>query len=142
MSQPSQFKITWKPRDAPLLPVAVAAKGETSLRLARRLLQLTDEYLSRLEGVAGKRLIVIQGPTELLPWVDGVQYLGVDGSAPSMLFPTNYEASLPPELLASALARTAGQGVIAVLPNPLLLVPMREARPVARETLTAWLEQP
>lgn len=138
----SRFPIIWKPRDIPLPPVAVAARGEPALRLARRLLQFDDESLARFEGVSGQLLIVTRGPADLLPWVDGVQYLGIDPLAPSMLFPTNYEPSLPQELVAKAFAKVAGHGSMAVLPNPLLLIPMGEARPVSHHTLNEWLEQP
>jgi hypothetical protein len=142
MPQLSQFRIRWTPRDCPLMPVAVGGQGETSLRLARRLLQLEDEFLGQLEGVAGRQVIVVQGRSDLLPWVDGVQYLGVDSVAPSVLFPTNYQPSLPQELLANALkAKLHAVGSIAVLPDPLLLVPMRNAKPVSRRTLARWLEQ-
>jgi hypothetical protein len=142
MPQLSQFKIRWIPRDCPLMPVAVAGHGETSLRLARRLLQLDDESLGQLEGVAGRQVIVVQGQSDLLPWVDGVQYLGVDSNASSVLFPSNYQPSLPQELLASALrARLHATGLIAVLPNPLIVIPMRNAKPVSRRTLTLWMEQ-
>lgn len=142
MPQLSQFKIRWTPRDCPLMPVAVAGQGETSLRLARRLLQLDDESLGQLEGVAGRQVIVVQGRSDLLPWVDGVQYLGVDSVAPSVLFPTNYQPSLPQELLASALrVKLHAAGLVAVLLDPLLLVPMRNAKPVSRRTLDRWLEQ-
>lgn len=142
MPQPSQFKIRWTPRDSPLTPMAVAGQGEISLRLARRLLQLDDESLGQLEGVAGRQVIVVQGRSDLLPWVNGVQYLGIDSVAPSVLFPTNYQPSLPQELLARALrVKLHAAGLIAMLRDPLLLVPMRDAKPVSRQTLTRWLEQ-
>lgn len=135
-----QFEISWRPRQNPLLPVAVAARGDAALRLARRLLLLDDESLARLEGVAGDELIVIRGAEEDLPWVEGVQYLGVDSEAPALLLPTNYEASWPQPLLARALAaRVEESGAIAVLPQPPLLVPMVSARPVSRRQLTEWI---
>ena len=138
-----QFKITWQPREFSLLPAAVAARGEASLRLGRRLLQLSDESLGQLQGVAGKELIIVQGAAELLPWVDGVQYLGIDSGAPSLLLPTNYQPGLPANLVERALAaRSQLPGMIAVLPHPLLLASMRDARPIVRATLSGWLEQP
>lgn len=133
--------LTWSPRDCALSPVAVAGRGEVSVRLAQRLLQMDDESLAQLEGVAGKQLIVVQGKSDLLPWVEGVQYLGVDPGTPSVLFPTNYQPSLPPELLAGALrAKTGTQELIALLLQPLLAVQMGNARPVSRMTLASWLE--
>jgi len=124
-----------------LSPLAVAGQGEVSLRLGRRLLQMDDETLGQLHGVAGKQLIVVQGKSDLLPWAEGVQYLGVDPSTPSVLFPTNCQPSLPPELLAGALrAKTGTQELIALLLQPMLVVPMGSARPVSRTTLASWLE--
>ncbi|HLJ88454.1 MAG TPA: hypothetical protein VKZ53_16660 [Candidatus Angelobacter sp.] len=147
MPQPHQLELTWCPREIPLLPVAVAARGEASLRLANRLLQFDNDHLSRLEGIAGARLLAVMGVAESLPWVDGVQYLGVDSEAPTLLLPTTYRPSLPVELVARALQgrlRQAGStatGTIVVLPAPLLLVSMQKARPISRATLASWLER-
>ena len=136
----NEFTINWIARDTPLLPTAVAAYGPASLRLARRLLQLPDESLSQLEGVAGQQLILVQGSEQQLPWVDGVQYLGVDPAAPFLLLPTNYRPSLPEAFVQKALLKKAeSSGRIAVLPSPLLLVPLQAARPVFRSVLAAWM---
>lgn len=142
MSALNQFRITWQPREFPLTPVAVAAQGEVSRKLAHRLLSMGDEALTRFEGVAAPRLIMLRGPTELLPWVDGVQYFGVDSAAPSLLLPSTYVFTLPVALVEKALMlKSTLTGTLAVLPDPLSLVPMRSARPVSRQTLASWLEQ-
>ena len=136
----NEFKIHWIARDTPLLPTAAAAHGPASVRLAHRLLQFSDESLSQLEGVAGQQLILVQGSEQQLPWVDGVQYLGVDPGAPFLLLPTNYRPSLPESFVQRALLKKTGSsGRIAVLPSPLLLVPLHAARPVSRSVLAAWL---
>jgi hypothetical protein len=141
MARAGQFEITWSPRQYALPPVAAAGRGEASLRLAQRLLQMDDDALGQLQGVAGTQLIVVQGRSDLLPWVRGVQYLGVDPSAPSVLFPTNYQPSFPAEVLAGALrVKRGAKELIALLPRPLLMVPLGSARPVSRVTLAAWLE--
>jgi hypothetical protein len=143
MSSSVQFQITWVPREESLVPVAVAAQGESARRLAARLLQLDDEVLAQLEGVAGKGLIVVQGKTDSLPWVDGVQYLGASSSTPSLLLPTNYAPALPEILVERALlARSGTTGNIAILPHPLTIVPLNLARPISRQILSAWLERP
>jgi MoxR-vWA-beta-propeller ternary system protein len=142
MSSSAQFQITWLPREQPLVPVAVAAQGESARRLAERLLQLDDDALAHLEGVAGKDLIVVQGRTESLPWVDGVQYLGASSSTPSLLLPTNYAPALPEILVERALlARASTTGNVAILPDPLTIVPLNMARPISRPTLAVWLER-
>ena len=143
MPELAQVKLEWQPREAPLLPVAVAGQGDTSRRLARRLLQLDDETLSQLEGVAGNNLIVVRGPAELLPWVEGVQYLGTSSSSSLVLWPTTYCPTLPEPLVAAALSAKAEQpGMLAVLLQPLVLAPMRDARAISRAILAAWLERP
>jgi len=43
--------VTWSPREPPLSPVAVAAQGVAAWRLARRVLEYSDEQLARLTGV-------------------------------------------------------------------------------------------
>jgi len=137
----ASFEVTWKPREIALTPVAVAARGEAARRLAHRLLRSNDEALEQLQGVAGKDLIVIQGKEELLPWVEGAEYLGSDSQARGLLLPTIYEPDLPLALVTRALqSRLRVAGISAVLVNPLILVPLREARPVHRASLSAWLE--
>jgi hypothetical protein len=143
MTTAASFEITWKPREIALAPMAVAARGEASRRLARRLLQFDSESLERLRGVAGKDLILIEARESLLPWVEGAEYLGSDPQAPGLLLPTTYEPDWPLALVARALqSRLGPTGISAVLIHPLLLVPLREARPVDRATLSAWLERP
>src|SRR5258708_28670580 len=91
-----QFEISWTPRQTPLLPVAVAARGDAALRLARRLLLLDGQSLTRLKGVAGDGLILIKGAEGDLPRVEGVPSLGIASQAPALLLPSTYQSSCPP----------------------------------------------
>ncbi len=134
------IKIRWLPRREPLAPVAAAARGAAAKQLARRLLEEDDECLAEVRGVGGEGLLVILGASERLPWVEGVTYLGRDGQAPALLLPTALEPSAPAALLERAFAaRFPGLMPCAVLTGPATLVPVAEARPVARETLLKWL---
>ncbi len=142
-SNSQEFAVEWTPRSIPLHPAGVAARGEASLRLARRLLQLDDETLALFQGLAGAKTLIVMAPEELLPWVDGVQYLGVDAAVPSLLSPSNYQPSVPLALLATSLAtRSKTEGRLAVLPYPLpgLVVAMHSAKSIHRQSLTQWLE--
>jgi MoxR-vWA-beta-propeller ternary system domain bpX5 len=135
------IQVTWHSRLAPLSPVAVAAQGNAATALALRLLKESDDVLIRFKGVGGRGLLVIQGPEELLPWVDRVVYLGRDHLAPSLLLPTNLEPSVPLSLLERSLTeRYADAAPCALLLDPLSIVPMTEARPIARKSLIKWLE--
>ncbi len=154
--------VHWQPRRKPLAPLAVAARGAAALRLAKRLLA-DNEPLERFDGVAGRELLVLQvnaapidspQPSTLngnallknagvvLPWVDGVQYLGKDPAAPALLLPTNYGPVIPEEILQRVfLPRGAHIQKLAILVRPDILVPMDRARPVSRAVLLEWLER-
>ena len=129
-------------RAEPLRASAAVAEGEAAGRLARRLLALPDAALARLAGVAGEDLLVILGVEDELPWVDGIRYLGRDPDAPTLLLPTVRTTALPLPLVERALAAAAPAGAapLAMLTDPLRLVPVGGARPVQRSRLLAWLE--
>ncbi len=125
----------------PLPALAVAGVGAVALALARRALAADDARLGAWSGVAGSDLLVLLGEAHSLPWVDGAVYLGRDGAAPSLLLPCALAPEVAPALLERALVAHASDGApLAVLPRSGFLVPVGAARPVARETLAAWLK--
>lgn len=135
------IQVTWHSRLAPLSPLAVAAQGNVATSLAHRLLKESDDVLTRFKGVSGDGLLVILGPEELLPWVDRVIYLGRDHLAPSLLLPTNLEPSVPLSLFERSLTERYSDVIpCALLLDPLSIVPLTEARPIARKSLIKWLE--
>lgn len=130
----------WRPRFTPLVSVGVAARGAAATSLAHRLLRDPDS-LSHYKGVSAPGLLIILGEEKQLPWVDGVVYLGHDSQAPSLLFPTNLEPSVPAALLQRTLAVVHDQsGPCALLLDPPSIVPLSEARTIARASLIKWLE--
>jgi hypothetical protein len=129
----------WGPRAEPLAPAAVVGLGPVAARLGRRLLALGPEQRAPLEAVAGAELLVVLGPREALPWVDGVRYLGRSPEAPGALLPTSLAPDLPEALLVRALGRRC-PAPFAVLVDPDRLVPLVEARRVDPDRLAAWLE--
>ena len=134
------IEVEWRPRREPLAPIGAAARGPAAARLAQRLLDEDDDVLAELKGVGGRGVLVILGAAERLPWVEGITYLGRDEQAPALLMPTALEPSAPSPLLARAFAaRFPGLLPCAVLTGPAALVPVAEARAVARETLLKWL---
>jgi hypothetical protein len=134
------IEVTWHPRQSPLVPAGVAARGSAATKLAYRLLQEPD-VLGKFKGVSASGLLVILGDEKLLPWVDQVCYLGRDPQSPSLLLPTNLEPSVPAALLERSITTTHGPvAPCALLLDPPAIVPLSEARTVARESLIKWLE--
>lgn len=110
------------------------------MSLARRLLRDPDS-LSQYRGVGAPGLLVVLGEEDQLPWVDGVVYLGRDSQSPSLLFPTNLEPSVPAALLERSLAAVHNHtGAVALLLDPPSIIPLSEARTIARTSLIKWLE--
>ena len=134
------IRVTWQLRDAPLGASAVAGFGRVALALGRRLLDLGEESLARLKGVAGSELLILTGEQESLPWVDGVLYLGRDPAAPSLLIPTTVKPGIPIALLERVLLkRFEHKSPLAVLPDLQLVAPLDVARELARESLRVWV---
>jgi hypothetical protein len=131
--------VTWRPRFTPLVPVGVAARGTAATSLAHRLLRDSDS-LSHYKAVGAPGLLVVLGEEKRLPWVDGVVYLGHDPESPSLLLPTNIEPSVPSALIERSLAVVHKQrGPCALLLDPPSIVPLSEARTLARASLIKWL---
>jgi len=131
----------WQPRNLPLAPTAVAARGDASHAMARRLLARSDADLAALRGVTGEETLLVLGPEDKLPWVDGALYLGRDPQAPSLLLPTYLEPSLSAALLERALlAAFPAHPPLALLPSEGTLLSANAARPILRSLLLAWLE--
>ncbi len=138
----ARIPVRWGPRADPLEPLAVAGEGPVALALARRVLSEPDTRLSTWSGVAGTGLLILLGPSDSLPWVDGAVYLGRDSAAPSLLMPCALAPDVAASMLERALLARVGTGgtPVAVLPASGHLVSVGAARPVSRVTLTAWLE--
>ena len=134
-------RIEFRQREEPLNPVAVCAMGATVPALATRLLELSDDVLAKFSGVATDGAVIVLGPSEALPWVDGALYLGASGA---LLWPTWSEPSVHPLLLERALRRQfveLAAGPLALLFREFTeaprVVPLSNARPLSRERLAA-----
>ncbi|HEX9996274.1 MAG TPA: hypothetical protein VGB45_03960 [Abditibacterium sp.] len=136
---------TWKSRPIPLSPLAVIARGAGALQLARRIVDRSDEELKTLRGVSSlssqSPIIAILGEFETLPWADEAIYLGRDAS-PSLLLPTHLAPPFAPELLERALRKQfpLHSAPLAVMPMWDLVVPLRDALPLRRDSVEKWLQ--
>ncbi|MGH9765339.1 MAG: hypothetical protein ACREDR_09505 [Blastocatellia bacterium] len=138
------MRIAWEARATPLVPAGAWALGAAAENLARRLLALDDQHFASLAGLArieDRGLLIILGEEAFLPWVDGICYLGRDEQAPSLLLPTNFVPTAPLPLLERALLQRAsaskGNPPLVVIPDPPSICWAGNARPFAREVLSA-----
>ena len=130
--------VAWRERATPLAAAAVLGLGPVAVMLGARLERASDEELARFEGASGREALLVLGPADRLPWVDGVMYLGRDAQAPSLLLPTALEPSVHPTLLEAAVARQfAGPGLVAVVVDPPRLVRVEAPRALDRRRLAA-----
>lgn len=134
------MNVRWLARERPLPIEGAIATADVAARLARRLLALDDESLARLRGVASPDLIAILGAPDDLPWVDGIVYLGRDEAAPQLYLPTARATTLPPALVARAIARRDPNlpPPFALLDTPRLIVSLAPASAIDRRRLEAW----
>ena len=96
--------------------------------------------LAKWKGVTTPDTLLLLGEADLLPWVDGVGYLGADASAPHLLLPTNRQPSVPLDLFEQALLRLSPYPPpLAIIPERNLAVSVANARELAWDNLNLWL---
>jgi hypothetical protein len=134
-----RLPVAFHPRAAPLAPLGATARGPAARALAERLLARDDDALAALSGVASPDRLIVLGPADALPWVDGVVYLGRDPQAPALLLPTALAPDAPPALLERAVLARVSAAPVAVLADPPALASLAAARPLDRARLCAWL---
>ena len=135
---PPTLSWDWIPREPPLPPVALYAEGEAAVRLARRLLA---DLPAGLSGVSAPDTLLLTGPADALPWVEGVRYLGRPPDAPALRLPTTRRPTIPEDLLQRALLKQhrATEIPLAVLEQRVL--PLGSALPLQAPLLAAWLDR-
>lgn len=137
---PEPLPLDWPLRPVPLAPALAVARGASARRLLRRLRALPDAELGRLEGGVAPGLVVLRGGPAELPWVDGIAYLGREEAATGLFVPTTRQPSAPAALAEAALRARADlpAGPVAVLLDPLTVVPLGALRRLDRALVEEW----
>ena len=132
------LEIKWQNRLDALEPLAVIAFDRAAIRLREKLLSLEDEKLSILQGIFAENLLFVAGANDILPWVDGVIYLGKNPNALSIYLPTNLRPEMPLDLFEKSLLRNfADQKPFAVVGKK--IIPVGKMRPISRQILSEIL---
>ena len=111
----SWASLGWRPRIEPLAIEGLAARGAAGHLLARRLLERGSQR--ELSGVKANDCLIVLGPAEHLPWVDGAVYLGREDPLHLLYLPTHLAPSLPVSWLTQGLRAQLPRGPWALLPD-------------------------
>ena len=130
--------LDWHARTSSLTPAGIVASGMTARALLTLLLQRSAEQLQPLSLVATRDLLVILGPNDALPWVDGVRYCAPDAGAPELWLPTHIVPHLPLDLVQSALLCRADSRPVLLWNAPEQILPLSNAAAVD-SALLSWL---
>jgi MoxR-vWA-beta-propeller ternary system domain bpX5 len=135
-----KISIEWRPREPPLIPCAVAGRGQTAVALARRAAASTET--KGLWCIAAGEWLLLSGAPNELPWADGAFYLGRDPHAPNLLLPTVRMPTVPVDLLARALSRRFPEIhepiAVLALSNSVEVIPCGDAHVASSHDLNSW----
>jgi hypothetical protein len=110
----------------------LACDGVVEALLAR--LRRSDAAtLAMLRGVFTPTLAVVLGPTDALPWVDGLRYLTRAAGEPNLLLPTDVQMNVAPRVVLRAfLGRPeAPRPPVVLVPERRWFVSIAESRSLA-----------
>lgn len=143
MTPPDGLSVGWQPRDVPLLPRGVVARGPAAVSLARRVLHAACPW----RGLVGDRLVLVCADgsdpapdSGELPWVDGAVYVAPIPEAPSLWGDTRLAPDLPGPLVARAVGRVRPGAVLWLL-DPPALVPLGALDRMDPGRLSAWVAE-
>lgn len=135
--------LRWTPHPEPLSMSGIAASGGVRGVLVaaclRRLDRLGVDEDPELIGVASESTVVVLGPVDCLPWVDGAQMLGIQADLPALHLPTNLSPNVPSAVLLAWIGSVGARMPCALLPGDgggLALLPLDGARRLHRAELS------
>lgn len=129
------MKWHWLPEHDIPPPMGVIGHGRVSLALFAKLRMLSESERTTLAAAAHQDLLVVTGTHELLPWVDGVQFIAPRSDAPGLWLPTTERPNVPLDLLLSAIRKKHSHNPILMCPSPSQLVPLNRLLPATDSLL-------
>ena len=119
----------WQDEAEPPSPQGVVGVGAVARALLETLAARPPAERARLSAAAHDRMLVLVGPAEQLPWVDGVQFVAPRAEAAALWLPTTRRPTVPLDLLAQAIARHHRASPLLMLPAPPQLVSLARLLP-------------
>lgn len=131
----------WRERTHSLAPAGLVAAGPSSMAaLLRALRQRDADNLRGMTLASTHALLVLLGPAEHLPWVDGVGYCAPAPGVPGLWLPTRLAPDMPAELLHAGLQRRSGHAAMLLWNAPEMVLGLDDALPLQPAVLD-WLER-
>ena len=135
-----QTDLQWYKREPAFEAAGLVAAQAVMPALLARLAEYSPEQLARLSAVACRDLLVILGPQEALPWVDGVRYCAPDPDAPNLWLATHVRPSISADLLQNTLRERAKCAPFLLWHAPHQILPLDQADQLSPAILQ-WLAQ-
>ena len=129
---------TWRAAtDAPA-PRAAVGHGLAAQRLLARLAALPAARRESLAATGTADWLVVLGPTDDLPWVEGVRYAAPSAANAALWLPTHLQPAAPADLLWRALETRHARAPLLLWPEPAAVLPLDRQLP-ASDALLATL---
>lgn len=119
-----QLTWAWRAVDEARAPQAAIGYRRVAHRLLDCLKGMPSERRERLSVTAAADWLVVQGPTEALPWTDGVRYAAPHLQAPALWLPTHAEPEVSIDLVSQSLEQRHGRTPLLIWPEPAVVLPL------------------
>ena len=138
MTSASTIPWQWRPVGNAPAPRAAVGQGIAANRLLARLAALPASRRTALTATGTADWLIVLGPTDDLPWVEGVRYAAPCAACPALWLPTHCAPTAPPDLLWRALEARHRRAPLLLWPDPVAVLPLDRQLP-ADDALVATL---
>lgn len=132
--------LAWRERTDRPAPAGLVAAGPPMRALLAELRRRDANAVRDLLLSATRDLLVLLGPAERLPWIDGVRYCAPAPGVPGLWLPTRTAPDMPAELLHAALQRRTQHAAVLLWDAPGLVLGLDGRLPV-RPAVLDWYER-
>ena len=128
----------WRPVAEAAPPRAAVGQGIAASRLLARLAAMPPARRAALTATGSADWLVVLGPTDDLPWVEGVRYAAPSAVCPALWLPTHCAPTAPADLLWRALEARHRRAPLLLWNEPAAVLPLDRQLP-ADDALVATL---
>lgn len=129
--------IPWVARFPALVPRLAVARDKKASQLAHFLQKQPRNRLQALRGACYKDFFFVLGDREHLPWIDGIEYLGVSPHSPGLYVPVNLMPGLDESVYGRVIKKhfLRDNNSLGIAVNPLLVFSLAATRELSGPVL-------